>query len=226
MVKRPPQLALELLPTFGWGGRRPGSGRKPAGSEAGISHRHRDETTGRKPIHVTLRFARRAGNLRTVAAYGAVAASLRGLLDRADFRVVHFTVMASHVHLIVEADLPGSLGRAMRGLSMSLTKRLNKLRGTRGRVLSDRYHSHVLSTPTEVRNAVAYVLGNYASHARRSGELVPPGFVDPCSSAAPVDLDGLPPPVSPPRTWLLTTEAAERTRTISAASEEVFAYAA
>lgn len=91
----------------------------------------------------------------------------------------------------------------MRALSIRLTLQVNALLGTKGRFLSDRYHAHVLRTPTEARRAVAYVLGNYASHARRRGEAVPDGFVDPCSSAAPIGLDGLPPAVRPPRTWLL-----------------------
>jgi hypothetical protein len=53
-----------------------------------------------------------------------------------------------------------------------------------GPVFDDRYHAHVLRTAAEVRNAVRYVLGNFASHARRRGEPVPEGFVDPFSSAA------------------------------------------
>lgn len=61
----------------------------------------------------------------------------------------------------------------------------------------------VLRTPAEVRPAVAYVAGNHASHTRRRGERLVPGFVDPCSSAAERGPDGLPPPVSAPRSWLL-----------------------
>jgi hypothetical protein len=46
----------------------------------------------------------------------------------------------------------------------------------------DRFHAHVLRTPAETRNAIRYVLGNFASHARRRGERVSPEWVDPYAS--------------------------------------------
>jgi hypothetical protein len=64
-------------------------------------------------------------------------------------------------------------------------------------VLEDRYHAHVLRTPAEVRRALAYVGGNFASHARRRGEEVPDGVVDRFSSEARQDL------IDAPRSWLL-----------------------
>jgi len=106
-------------------------------------------------------------------------------------------------HLIVEADDPDALARGMRALSGSAAMRLNSLMGTHGRVFTDRYHAHVLRTPAEVKHAIAYVLGNLASHALRRGEPVPLGFVDPFSSGAERGPDGEPPPVSRPESWLL-----------------------
>jgi hypothetical protein len=41
---------------------------------------------------------------------------------------------------------------------------------------------HVLRTPAEVRNALRYVRGNYASHAARRGERVPATWTDPYTS--------------------------------------------
>jgi REP element-mobilizing transposase RayT len=196
------QLGLELVPTFDWGGARDGAGRKPTGAAPRIAHRPRD--VGRRlSVHVTLRARAGVPSLRFSRSFGVVTAALRGLRGRDDFRVVHYSVLANHLHLIVETEGPEALGRAMRALSIRLSRRLNALRGARGRALEDRYHAHPLRTPTEVRRAVAYVLGNFASHARRRGDYVPEDFVDPCSSAAPVGLDGLPPAVDPPHTWLL-----------------------
>jgi hypothetical protein len=80
-------------------------------------------------------------------------------------------------------------------------------------VFDDRYYAHVLKTPAEVRNAVRYVLGNFASHARRRGEPLPEDFVDPFSSAggsAPRagQLSLWPEPgTREPQTWLLRTAA-------------------
>jgi hypothetical protein len=57
--------------------------------------------------------------------------------------------------------------------------------GRTGPVFEDRYHAHVLRTPTEVRNAVRYVLGNFENHeARRGRPRSTKGWVDPFSSAA------------------------------------------
>jgi REP-associated tyrosine transposase len=142
-------------------------------------------------------------NLRTRRGCAVFAAALRGVLGRPDFAVVHFSLLGNHAHLIVEADDSDALARGMRALSGSMAMRLNALMGTRGRVFADRYHAHVLRTPAEVKHATAYVLGNFASHARRRGERVRSRFVDPYSSAAERGPDGEPPPVSEPRSWLL-----------------------
>jgi hypothetical protein len=83
--------------------------------------------------------------------------------------------------------------------------------GLRGSAFSDRYDAHVLRTPAEVRNAVRYVLGNFASHARRRGERMRDGWVDPFSSARvkvpraaqqTLFVEGV---TEKPRTWLLRT---------------------
>ena len=58
--------------------------------------------------------------------------------------------------------------------------------GQKGRVLVDRYHAHILKTPTEVRAARFYLLHNAEEHYGRKG-------ADPYISRA---------PVMAPRTWL------------------------
>jgi REP element-mobilizing transposase RayT len=203
MVKRVPQLPLELVPTFGWGGSRPGSGRKPRAEEAGISHERRLQVDPHSAVHVTLSAREHVWNLRSRRCHAVIASALRGVLSRADFRVVHFSVQGNHVHLVVEAHDADALARGMRSLSGRIAIGLNRLMGLRGRVFTDRYHAHVLRTPTEVRRVLAYVLGNFASHALRRGESVAATFVDPWSSAAERGPDGEAPPVSAPETWLL-----------------------
>jgi REP element-mobilizing transposase RayT len=201
--KRSPQTALALIPQFAWGGARDGAGRKPRGPRSGISHARQLEVDRHSPVHVTLRVREHVWNLRSRRCYAVFAAALRGVLARPDFRVVHFSLLGNHVHLVVEADDSGALARGMRALTGSMAMRLNVLMRTRGRVFADRYHAHVLRTPAEVSAALSYVLGNFASHARRRGEPAPDGFVDPYSSAAERGPDGEPPPVSAPRSWLL-----------------------
>jgi len=72
----------------------------------------------------------------------------------------------------------------MKGLGVRLARGLNKLMGRRGQVLADRYHAHILRTPTEVRNAVHYVLHNYRRHTLQQGGTLPRSFIDTYSSAS------------------------------------------
>jgi hypothetical protein len=125
--------------------------------------------------------------------------------------VVHFSVLGNHIHLLAEADGTSALANGMRSLSIRLAQQLNMMMGRRGPVFSGRYHAHVLKTPSEVRNAVRYVLGNFASHARRRGERLSADYVDRFSSASgrggrvaqlPLFEEAA---TSEPRTWLLRT---------------------
>jgi len=81
----------------------------------------------------------------------------------------------------------------MQGLGVRIAKALNRVMGARGRVFADHYHARVLRTPTELVNAIAYVLGNSAHHyGGESGG-------DPFSSAN-CDRELL---LGKPRSWLL-----------------------
>jgi len=88
------------------------------------------------------------------------------------------------MHLIVEADSARALGRGMQGFTIRVAKGLNGLVGRKGAVFTERYHSHVLKTPSEVRRARAYVIGNFKRHAKERGEKLPRHFVDAHSSWA------------------------------------------
>jgi REP element-mobilizing transposase RayT len=161
------------------------------------------------PVHVTLRFLDHVWNLRSERSFAVFHRALEATRRRPDARVVHFCVLGNHLHLVCEADSSAALSRALRALSIRLAIGLNTMMGRRGRVLADRYDAHVLRTPAEVRSAVRYVVGNYASHARRCGEPVRDGWVDPFSSAgvkaprvAQMALFAAPATKSP-ETWLL-----------------------
>jgi REP element-mobilizing transposase RayT len=175
-----PQLALRL-PT--WGGARPGAGRKCANGAPGAPRDAREHFTRSQPVHVSARVLDHVWNLRSERAFVVVRAALERIRRRPDFAVVHFAVEGNHLHLLVEADGPTALANGMRELCIRVARGMNRLMSRRGPVFRDRYHAHVLRTPAEVRNAVRYVLGNHASHARRRGEPVANGFVDPYSSA-------------------------------------------
>jgi hypothetical protein len=207
MPTRDAQRELELKT---WGGRRKGAGRPPAGDRAKAPRDARPELRRWQPVHVTLRMASHVWNLRTARGFAVVDAALRGVRGRGDFRVVHYSVQGNHVHAIVEADGSRALACGVRALAIRLARGLNRMMGRRGPVFADRFHAHVLASPTEVRNALRYVLGNLAKHAGEWGETMGGPWVDPYSSAAPRKVRAAqlallpePPAAARPRTWLL-----------------------
>jgi hypothetical protein len=110
----------------------------------------------------------------------------------------------------VEADDNRALSEGMQGLSVRLAKGLNRLMGTHGKVFADRYHAHVLRTPAETRNALAYVLLNHRSHMARIGKPTLGVAPDPFSSAGSFNgwcevTAGERRVTSAPLTWLLRT---------------------
>jgi putative transposase len=98
-------------------------------------------------------------------------------------RIVEYSVMSNHLHLLVEAVSASALARGMQSVSIRLAKRLNALLKRSGRVLADRYHCRALRSPREVRRALVYVLNNFRRHADQNGPRLPLAFLDPRSSA-------------------------------------------
>lgn len=157
---------------------------------------------------MSLRFVDHVWNLRSERSYAVIHRALDGARRRPDASVVDFSILGNHLHLVMEAAGTRALTNAVRALSIRLARGLNRMMGRKGRVFADRYDAHVLRTPAEVRNALRYVVGNFASHAARRGEPMPGGWVDPFSSAvvkAPRAAQGVlfvEPVTSEARTWL------------------------
>ncbi|HEY7375490.1 MAG TPA: transposase [Polyangia bacterium] len=143
-------------------------------------------------------------SLRSRAIFPAVHAALASASQHG-FRLIHFSVQTDHLHLIVEASSRERLIRGLQGLAGRAARAVNRRLRRQGKVWSSRYHARALSTPREMRNALAYVLLNFRKHLRAA-----PG-VDPCSSGPWFDGWSRPPswgeasrPVAWPRTWLAT----------------------
>ena len=122
------------------------------------------------------------------------------------FRVLHFSVQADHVHLLVEADRPSRLSSGVRGLAIRMAKAINRAISGRGAVWADRFHARALTTPREVRHALVYVLQNWKKHEPAAVGIDPRSSgawfvgwrdVRPCVRGRS--------PVAAPRTWLLRT---------------------
>ena len=122
------------------------------------------------------------------------------------FRIVHFSVQHTHIHLLVEAEDAVALSRGMAGLTIRMAKNVNARLGRRGPFVGERYHARALKTPREVRNGLVYVLMNSKKHGVATRDVDPmssaPGFEGFVSHlGVPKRIDNA---VQPARTWLLS----------------------
>ncbi len=198
-IRRAHQLEL-----FRHGGKRPGAGRKPSGPRRRTPHDERPPLATRYPVLVTVRMREGLPSLRRDAEGRVLFGAFAAASVRPGLRIVHGSIQTDHLHLIVEAQGARALSLGMNGLTTRIARRLNGLWGRQGRVFDDRYRSRVLRTPSEVRNALVYVLHN----ARKHGTA--PTGVDPLSSGPwfdgwrePTERLADPSPFSSPGTWLL-----------------------
>jgi putative transposase len=192
--------------------RKPRRGR-PRTNHAGVPHVRR-RVDERHPLHVTLRMKRHVWQLRSRRCFTVLESAFFEGCRRFQSRLCHFSVQHNHIHLLVEAKDAVALARALQGLAIRMARGLNRVMGRNGAVFADRYHARSLRTPTEVRRAIVYVLGNARKHLPAIGRKPRADWIDPYSSAVwfpgwdqPIATG--PPParvlVAPPTTWLLTT---------------------
>jgi REP element-mobilizing transposase RayT len=171
-----------VLRCFLHGGKRKGAGRKSKGVRPLVPHTRREALRKDTPLHITVRLAAGLPNLRRHAEMEVVRAALRAARGRNGMRLIHYSVLGNHLHLIVEAPDRESASRGMNGLLVRLAKNLNRLWQRRGKVFPDRYHEERITTPTQARNALRYVLNNAKKHG-----LLGASSLDPCSSALAFD---------------------------------------
>jgi REP element-mobilizing transposase RayT len=172
------------------GGKRRGAGRPPKGPRAGAPHKERPFLPASHPVHVTLRAVREVGSLRRRYAYHAIREATITTARREDFRIVHASIQRTHVHLLVEAKDKAALARGMQGFQISAAKQLNRAISKRrpgprrrGSVFPDRYHAEIITSPTQARHALRYVL-NFRKHGEDRVAPMSEWQVDWFSSAA------------------------------------------
>jgi len=199
------------------GGKRDGAGRpKITHRRASEPHVQRPSVSRHKPLHVVIR-AVRGIHLRSGRVYQAIRQAMQHSLSRA-IRIVHLSIQATHVHLIVEAENKRVLAKGMQGFQVSAARRINAALGRTGTVFADRYHATVLGSPRQVRNTLAYVLNNWRKHGEHEKPIAARWTKDPFSTAIAFDgwmeLAGKRPanpypgryaplPIKKPVTWLL-----------------------
>ena len=79
-------------------------------------------------------------------------------------RVIHFSLQSNHIHMIVECRDNSTLAKGMKSLGCSLGKVIRRYCGGSGPVFKGRFHLHVLKSPREMKNGLAYVLLNQSKH--------------------------------------------------------------
>ena len=200
MAQKPKQLSL---PIRTWGGKRKNAGgRKPPGWKPAVAHRSREPMHRRSALHVTMRMAPSVYNLRSKRSLRVIEAGLRAGAVRFGVLVVQTSIQGNHIHFLVEADDARSLGRAMKGLAIRMARGLNRMMGRDGgQVFAERYHAHLLRTPTEVRNAIHDLRHNRRHHLGERAALLPTSFVDPYTS----DAEALAAILPPATLWILKT---------------------
>jgi len=198
---------LEFVWPLGHGGVRKGAGRPRQGDRARVSHRGREAFSKEHVVHVTCRLEKGLPSLRNATTVEVLMKHLARVCERAGFRVVEYSIQGNHIHLLCEAASSEALSAAMNGILSGMARVLNNHWGRRGRVFADRYHAELITTPTQCRNALLYVLAN----AKKHGYLPLSAGADPCSTAPWFPFDSQPSrchdpkPAAQPRTWLLRT---------------------
>ena len=154
---------LEFEKVNGWGGKRRSAGRPNTSQRLG--HGPRPEVTASAPMHLTWKLKSGLGNLRSPKVMELFKISAAGARAHG-LRIIHFSLQSDHIHMIAEADDKNSLAKGMRSFGCRFAKGLRRIRRGQGSVFADRYHVQVLQTPTQTRNALAYVLQNFAKHSK------------------------------------------------------------
>lgn len=163
----------------GWGGARPGAGRKPKGDKAGVSHLQRETVTAKTPVLIKARLKPRLPSMRSKAAFASIRQTLEDGSQRPGFRIVHYSIQKRHLQLILEAQNRKVMARNLQGFFVRLARGLNRVWDNEGSIFADRYESKVLASPKEVRAALLGVLNDWRRQGRQ-----PAGKPDPCSSGA------------------------------------------
>ena len=146
------------------GGARKGAGRKRTGPRKRVAHTRRPEHKEGNPIHVTLRVLDGVGRLRRREGFYAIRKAMNVVLARPGFRIVHISIQGNHIHMICEASTKRTLSRGVQAFKISAARQINKHLGRKGKVFADRYHAEVITTPTQMRNCLCYVVNNWRRH--------------------------------------------------------------
>jgi REP element-mobilizing transposase RayT len=145
-----------------WGGRRPGAGRKP-GPNPKVPHRALGRHLAKEPVLMTLHS--RLDSLKSPRVFAAIRRAVAGTNGQSpeEFRIVHFSVAPSHVHLVVEARDARSLSSGARSITIRIARYVNDALARTGSLWADRWRRRTLKNPEDLREALVQVGKGIAS---------------------------------------------------------------
>jgi REP element-mobilizing transposase RayT len=117
-------------------------------------------TKARFPLHVTKRVRSDVTRLRRFELCAVLRRAFVLGCRSGSFRICQFSIQGNHIHLICEASDRRSLARGIQGWSVRVARGLNGHLGRRGSLFDDRYHVEILTTRSQTRNALCYVMKN------------------------------------------------------------------
>ena len=194
-----------------WGGARPGAGREKK-LVHDPSHTTRPVHQARHPAHISVRVLPVVGRLRKRKLWQVFRTMALRAGDLDTFRVVHLSIQSNHLHMLVEGADAEAIARGIQRFLSMAARAINKLLGRRGKVFMHRYHRVDITSPRQMRNALAYVLNNWRRHREDVTTVGAENeLIDPYSTAWAFDgwrdLDERPSwdrlPSAEPTTWLL-----------------------
>lgn len=141
-------------PRFGWGGARPGAGRKPRGSRSSAPHRRRPAVYPADTLELVAYVASDV-DLRSSAVRDAVDHARQLSFERGDFELLEVTYGRDHLVLRVRAFDRDALARGMQGFQIASARRVNRLLRRTGTVFPDRYRLRSLTQRVKIRQVKA-----------------------------------------------------------------------
>jgi putative transposase len=138
----------------------------------------------RHPVLVTMRCVAAAPSLRSELVARTISAQVTRAIRRG-IGVVHYSIQDNHLHLMVEANDKPALSRGMQLLFSRIAFEVNRVSRRHGRLFRDRHHREALTSPTQTRRALVYVLFNGRKHRVQKGHPMSDvlRWIDPCSTA-------------------------------------------
>lgn len=153
---------------------------RPAIHDKGIRHIEREEIFRTTSLHLTIKVRSHKADIKSKLVLRALHhAILRA--RRKGLKIIHYTLEYNHIHLLVEASDKSVVHQGMQALGISLSKRINKIKGVTGSVYKHRYHLRKITSPRELKNVLHYIFNNGIHHSRTKSILDPYNSIVVCN---------------------------------------------